>query len=563
MAANPSHLLISRNPRSPAHPQLASTLTTSPYLFPFPTDDSTLPHVSGGERNAPRHTRSQSTPAFDLDLEDDTEPLEIHPTFRRDAEFPGRVLVIVGGYEFWCHKEVLWFASPFFNALLKGPWTETGGKGHQAHGHGRSDSHHSHRSHHSHTRSHSHSLIPSSSSHVPSSTPPDPEPAAEQDHDVAAPDTDTLSLPGKDDEQKGSVYLDAQDGPSVAEILAELRNLPEPPTASEGGASAANRLSMFGANPAPPHPATQQPFQLPEADERKKAASPLSSLSSSGVLKPKPKRASTQSGSISTPVRPCSAPAGERHRDADCVVELKEESPEAFQDFLYWAYPHLDCKATWTNVEGFLMTHASGRPVMAIALAEQHGNAELYREASRFLLDQPTWDPEEFESLSETTQLKLSKRRTWFLERLLKLGTIDVKKEYTCAGLPRSEQVPNAARREVETSILGGVAVWSAAGERRLPLSTTAGDLSHQPQPGHAAPAVSDECEELGQHAYAYGIELTAVFDRMFQPKVAFGLVTPGTEKVSCWLRFSADDSTGFTSLSTNITLDGLRSSEP
>lgn len=148
------------------------------------------------------------------------------------------------------------------------------------------------------------------------------------------------------------------------------------------------------------------------------------------------------------------------------------------QDFLYWAYPHLDCKATWTNVEGvsypsrrnadhqllalslklivpsltklceqFLMTHASGRPVMAIALAEQHGNAELYREASRFLLDQPTWDPEEFESLSETTQLKLSKRcvsscllafliadrrRTWLLERLLKLGTIDVKKEYTC-----------------------------------------------------------------------------------------------------------------------------------
>lgn len=60
--------------------------------------------------------------------------------------------------------------------------------------------------------------------------------------------------------------------------------------------------------------------------------------------------------------------------------------------------------------EQFLMTHASGRPVMAIALAEQHGNAELYREASRFLLDQPTWDPEEFESLSETTQLKLSKR---------------------------------------------------------------------------------------------------------------------------------------------------------
>lgn len=124
MAANPSHLLISRNPRSPAHPQLAAGTTSSPYLFPFPTDDASLPHAGERERSGfgPRHTRSQSTPAFELEPEDDdAEPLEIHPTFRRDAEFPGRVLVAVGGYEFWCHKEVLWFASPFFNALLRGP----------------------------------------------------------------------------------------------------------------------------------------------------------------------------------------------------------------------------------------------------------------------------------------------------------------------------------------------------------------------------------------------------------------------------------------------------------
>jgi hypothetical protein len=37
--------------------------------------------------------------------------------------------------------------------------------------------------------------------------------------------------------------------------------------------------------------------------------------------------------------------------------------------------------------EHFLMTHASGRPIMALALAELHGHAELYREASRFVLD--------------------------------------------------------------------------------------------------------------------------------------------------------------------------------
>jgi hypothetical protein len=38
------------------------------------------------------------------------------------------------------------------------------------------------------------------------------------------------------------------------------------------------------------------------------------------------------------------------------------------------------------------MTHASGKPVMALALAEQHVNAELFREASRFVLDQREWN---------------------------------------------------------------------------------------------------------------------------------------------------------------------------
>lgn len=40
------------------------------------------------------------------------------------------------------------------------------------------------------------------------------------------------------------------------------------------------------------------------------------------------------------------------------------------------------------------MTHASGRPIEALALAEQHANSELYREASRFVLDQGEFEPE-------------------------------------------------------------------------------------------------------------------------------------------------------------------------
>jgi len=37
--------------------------------------------------------------------------------------------------------------------------------------------------------------------------------------------------------------------------------------------------------------------------------------------------------------------------DVEATVELHEESASAFQDFLFWAYPHLDCRVSWTNVE--------------------------------------------------------------------------------------------------------------------------------------------------------------------------------------------------------------------
>ena len=37
--------------------------------------------------------------------------------------------------------------------------------------------------------------------------------------------------------------------------------------------------------------------------------------------------------------------------DVEATVELHEESAAAFQDFLFWAYPHLDCRVSWTNVE--------------------------------------------------------------------------------------------------------------------------------------------------------------------------------------------------------------------
>lgn len=48
------------------------------------------------------------------------EDIVVHPTFSRDSSFRGKVKVVVGRNEFWCHKEILWFASPFFQGLLQG-----------------------------------------------------------------------------------------------------------------------------------------------------------------------------------------------------------------------------------------------------------------------------------------------------------------------------------------------------------------------------------------------------------------------------------------------------------
>jgi len=81
----------------------------------------------------------------------------------------------------------------------------------------------------------------------------------------------------------------------------------------------------------------------------------------------------------------------------------------------------------------FLLTHAAGRPIKAMRIAELFEEEELYREASRFVLDNPGgWPEQELNTLSGETLLKLEKRRTWFLERVLKLGLVQIAKEFEC-----------------------------------------------------------------------------------------------------------------------------------
>lgn len=59
----------------------------------------------------------------------------------------------------------------------------------------------------------------------------------------------------------------------------------------------------------------------------------------------------------------------------------------------------------------FLLTHAAGRPIKAMRIAELFEEEELYRESSRFVLDNPGgWTDQEMSTLSPETLLKLEKR---------------------------------------------------------------------------------------------------------------------------------------------------------
>jgi hypothetical protein len=98
-----------------------------------------------------------------------------------------------------------------------------------------------------------------------------------------------------------------------------------------------------------------------------------------------------------------------------------------------------------TLCERFLRTYASGRPFLALALAELYHNHELYREASRYVLDQQEWDPAEIEWLSHETTVKLLSRRLWFVERLNKLGNIEPEREYVCVSSTKGNSSVDAS----------------------------------------------------------------------------------------------------------------------
>ena len=104
----------------------------------------------------------------------------------------------------------------------------------------------------------------------------------------------------------------------------------------------------------------------------------------------------------------------------------------------------MECTITWNNVGSlmnishklsvlslqnecltFLLTHAAGKPIKAMRIAELFEEEELYRESSRFVLDNPGgWTEHELNTLSQETLLKLEKRYMLFNSSLNVIPTI-------------------------------------------------------------------------------------------------------------------------------------------
>ena len=208
--------------------------------------------------------------------------------------------------------------------------------------------------------------------------------------------------------QVASIYLDAQeDGPDIEQILQELRAIPDPPSrAISSPASAVDLADMLrddahSVSSTVPAADSGEDVRDPSASaklavahgdsqgdaerdipprsliqqRRRSSRMSMSSIATrqSRVFTPlrvsttlAPPAVASAEAELTPDIGACTADPGaaeqtvvQRASSAEVTVELHEERASAFQDFLFWAYPHLECKVTWGNVEDVCLGHLS------------------------------------------------------------------------------------------------------------------------------------------------------------------------------------------------------------
>jgi len=121
MSTNPSHILIARNSRGQSN-------TSAPLSSPTETHAAAAGIFRSSAGSPPWYLEGVDTEdaVSEVSVSDSQEPIDIDEAFTKASKFPGTVKIVVESTTFWAHKEVLWFASPFFQAALSGNWAETG-----------------------------------------------------------------------------------------------------------------------------------------------------------------------------------------------------------------------------------------------------------------------------------------------------------------------------------------------------------------------------------------------------------------------------------------------------
>ncbi|KAL0956014.1 hypothetical protein HGRIS_002189 [Hohenbuehelia grisea] len=394
--SNPSHILIARNSRGPNNPSATLSSPTETHAAA-----AGIFRSSGSPPWLLEECEIDDT-VSNLSIDSDDQ-IDIDETFTNKSRFPGTVNIVVESTTFWAHKEILFFASPFFEAALSGHWAETG-------------------------------RPPSMSSVITISQPP----SVPGDKSIPEVPTEMTFAP-----------VDPDLDPDDIEILTpgDIAN-GSSPSRSEGEANGSGSGSGSSTESG-----TEDKEKARDSSLAKLQAKSIGSATNDGRKLP------------AKTISPAQATVMRRLKNGpDAVIVLKEERASTFHDFLKFIYPHLECTITWNNVEGlmnishklsvptlqqecltFLLKSAAGKPIKAMRISELFDEEELYREASRFVLDNPGgWSEHELNTLSQETLLKLEKRRNWFLERVLKLGLTNIAKEYQCC--PTCPDTANCAR---------------------------------------------------------------------------------------------------------------------
>lgn len=294
MSINPTHILIARNSRGHNNPSasLSSPIETHAAAAGIFRSSGSPPWLLEECDNDELVT--------ELNLYESDQAIEIDDTFTRTGRFPGTVKIVVESTSFWsvsppggtasqatlillrhrAHKEVLFFASPFFEAALSGGWLETG-------------------------------RPPSMSSVITISQPPS-VPGSKSNPDVPA----AMSFTPED-----STHDSASDTASDCSSPVEIEN----PPASESETSESEPEQLESA----------KPISGSKAQAR---GTSLAKLQGPGNVKHEfmGKHKVNRSGSQNTPA---TVKKRRRNHDQDAVIVLKEEKASIFHDFLKFVYP--------------------------------------------------------------------------------------------------------------------------------------------------------------------------------------------------------------------------------